>query len=554
MRLKETKKLCTVRECNYIEQGHVDSLTHLFLVDKGTEGDIRMVYNGTSSGLNDALWAPHFTLPTVQTQLRSLVEGTHMADLDIGEMFLNFMLHKTIRAFYGVDVKFFQSTDPDFEVGRPSDWEHWCRDMMGLMPSPFLAIQQLLWGKEWILGDQQDEQNPFAWDSVELNLPKMPGYDPTKPWVAKIKKGGGIAPDVFIYVDVRVTGQENRECWRASQWFSSRCNFLGVQSAPQKSKRPDREQGPWAGTTTHTKKGVKGMVLQSKWDKTKLFIAQLREIWEKDPNNMPRKELESIHGFLIYVVQTYRDMNSYLKGLHLTIDGWRSDCDGNRWKLRGKDFLAAEHEGKIPVIDDGKDAPSHVKAVPRMKDDLEALERLTSMPAPPTQPLRAEKHGSAWYMVGDASGKGFGSALFVDNVLEYETGDWGGSEGAESSNWRESENLVDRIIRAVKERKLQGAELFLFTDNEVFEGTFYRGNSTSRKLFELVLKLHEAAMKGKLILHVIHIAGTWMKVSGIDGLTRRELEGMMAGGGPLMYLPLAKGVLERSNGRVEEWI
>ena len=32
--------------------------------------------------------------------------------------------------------------------------------------------------------------------------------------------------------------------------------------------------------------------------------------------------MESIIGFLIYVTRKYRDMNSYLKGLHLMLDSW----------------------------------------------------------------------------------------------------------------------------------------------------------------------------------------------------------------------------------------
>jgi hypothetical protein len=52
-----------------------------------------MVYDGLVSGLNDSLWVPQFVLPTLQTHLRSVEEGAYMTDVDIGEMFLNFVLH-----------------------------------------------------------------------------------------------------------------------------------------------------------------------------------------------------------------------------------------------------------------------------------------------------------------------------------------------------------------------------------------------------------------------------------------------------------------------------
>ena len=51
-----------------------------------------MVYDATSSGLNDAVWAPWFPMPTVETLLRAVEGGKYMVDCDIGEIFLNFML------------------------------------------------------------------------------------------------------------------------------------------------------------------------------------------------------------------------------------------------------------------------------------------------------------------------------------------------------------------------------------------------------------------------------------------------------------------------------
>ena len=145
---KVIDKITKVRKRGYIEQGPAESLTHMFSVSKGD--DIRLVYNGSSSGLNKSLWAPHFTLPTVTTQLRQVRAGTHGADVDIGEMFLNFILNEKIRKYCGVDIKYYRSTDPKdaaWEAERPGDWERWNRDMMGLTSSPYFAIQQMLWAK-----------------------------------------------------------------------------------------------------------------------------------------------------------------------------------------------------------------------------------------------------------------------------------------------------------------------------------------------------------------------------------------------------------------------
>lgn len=56
------RKLDKIRKLGYIHPGEVKSLTSFFAVPKG-DSDIRMVYDGTKSGLNDAMWAPWFCSP-----------------------------------------------------------------------------------------------------------------------------------------------------------------------------------------------------------------------------------------------------------------------------------------------------------------------------------------------------------------------------------------------------------------------------------------------------------------------------------------------------------
>lgn len=104
-------------------------------------------YNGASCGLSDVLWAPHFGLPMVKHTLRSLVPGYYQCDLDIGEMFLNFLLHEFLKQYSGVDVKDVRLKDlSDEEWGqqRLDDWERWARSWMGLRDSPYRSIQWLV--------------------------------------------------------------------------------------------------------------------------------------------------------------------------------------------------------------------------------------------------------------------------------------------------------------------------------------------------------------------------------------------------------------------------
>ena len=106
------EKVIPVRRMGYIKTGDVCSLAHYFHVPKGSD-NIRMVYNGTGCGLNAALWAPHFGLPYVTHTTRSLMPGYCQYDLDVRDMFLNFLLHEELKRMSGVDVCWVRSTGPD---------------------------------------------------------------------------------------------------------------------------------------------------------------------------------------------------------------------------------------------------------------------------------------------------------------------------------------------------------------------------------------------------------------------------------------------------------
>ena len=148
----------------------------------------------------------------------------------------------------------------------------------------------------------------------------------------------------------------------------------------------------------------------------------------------------------------------------------------------------------------------------------------------------------AFYMQGDACRSGFGSAIIKDKVIRYQAGTWTGDWRAESSNYREADNLVLRLEAMVEEGRAAGHEVFMFTDNYVFMSCYYKGHLVSEKLPDIIFRLHKVERDGDFRLHVIHMAGTRMKSWGIDGLSRGDLmEGMMAGKDPLSFIPLAEG-------------
>ena len=101
-----------------------------------------------------------------------------------------------------------------------------------------------------------------------------------------------------------------------------------------------------------------------------------------------------------------------------------------------------------------------------------------------------------------------------------------------------------------REGRLDGVEIFLFIDNMVAERAYYKGSAKTKHLHGLILCLQKLEMEGNMILHVIHVAGTRMIRSGIDGLSRGDThEGVAVGCNMLSYVALD----QRSN-KVLTWV
>ncbi len=234
------------------EEAHQTSrLTVLDLQEEKGEDDIRLVYDGSVSGLNLTIWVPRFFLPTVRTHLRAVDENTYMADVNIGEMFLNFMLHPTLRVLCGVDLSNYDIDLNDLEVpmesGEVRKWLAWNRIAMGLKWSPYQAVRSMHFAEEVIRGDRQDPANVFRWDYVRMSLPGQSDYDPSLPWVSKVKDLGNdeivIAADLFTFVDdLRPTGSTKQEGWQAGRRAASVVNWLGMSGCGQEAER--QSKGP----------------------------------------------------------------------------------------------------------------------------------------------------------------------------------------------------------------------------------------------------------------------------------------------------------------------
>jgi hypothetical protein len=137
-----------------------------------------MMYNRTSSGMNDHLWTSWFALPTICALLRALERDTFMADSYIGDMFLNFMLEERCPRLAEVYLTHYVEKGEDAPYGK-RHLAPWGRCLMGGTFSPYQMGQGMGHAKERIMGDPNDVSNVFKWKEVRLNLPGTLEYDPS---------------------------------------------------------------------------------------------------------------------------------------------------------------------------------------------------------------------------------------------------------------------------------------------------------------------------------------------------------------------------------------
>jgi hypothetical protein len=90
--------------------------------------------------------------------------GRWGTDMDLGEMFLNFTLHESLQAFYGIDLTpYFLE---ELKSGCQALWE-WCtRCLMGLKILPYQTIWMCYDGS-WQMGNRHGSGG----DVFELHSP-----------------------------------------------------------------------------------------------------------------------------------------------------------------------------------------------------------------------------------------------------------------------------------------------------------------------------------------------------------------------------------------------
>jgi hypothetical protein len=152
--------------------------------------------------------------------LRVLDFGYFLVDIDLGEFFLYFPFPEILRPYSGIDLTPFSSLLVN--MGFKLAWKvggrffaKWDQCWMGCKPSPFFTVHFYYWTDEFVRGHSCNPRNALRWDSIKLNLPGNPAYNPTKPrvmkWDSSIHK---IAGDILGFEDdLRAWGRSIEAGW-----------------------------------------------------------------------------------------------------------------------------------------------------------------------------------------------------------------------------------------------------------------------------------------------------------------------------------------------------
>ncbi|KAL7566075.1 hypothetical protein ACA910_009861 [Epithemia clementina (nom. ined.)] len=323
-------KLQDVRMKGYVRTcPHTLATMNYFAVPKG-ENDVRMVYDGTKSGLNACLYAPWFYLPDSDGLTRTLNKNFWCIVNNYGEMFLNFWIHPDLQKYSGMDLTplYGQRSDKSLWI------ESWTRCPMGQSPSPFVTIQQTQRLKRIVFRDPADKNNVFRWSYVLLNLPGSEGYQPGEPWIAKRRDDGRIAADAHDYVDdLRGTAPTMEDAWQVGSRIAKVALYHGIQDAARKRREQSTRPGAWAGVVCGTApKHPYISITHFKWDRTKAEIARLRKELNtldtpQSDHKIDHKTLEQVAGFLNHIARAFPTIRIFLNGIYGTMNAWRPDRD-----------------------------------------------------------------------------------------------------------------------------------------------------------------------------------------------------------------------------------
>ena len=590
-------KVLTLKFRYYIEKGFNDLNVPTFPVEK--PGDIRAVWDCKRNGLNATLWAPKFSMPTnsdtedlvikwlslpVQNYLLagsplqdysqddSLFYKSFQFDSDVGQMFMNFTMHKKERHSHG--VRFYHTKNDGSE--EKQSFLRFNVLPFGCLMSPYLAIQGQERIMELCMGNPEDPNNPFSWHIAWLNIPFTDNYDPSMPRVMLLRYDGTLATRKVVFVDdVRGAGRarEPASIRKAHCHLASMMNYYGNQEAARKRRHVTLTPGAHNGIIIHTDTPhPKKSTTASKWRRGVSSLEWLLDQFgipksTQDPiryvkslshweSKVDTAELRRIAGLWIHLTEVYTEGRCFLKGFYNAMEAFRDNRDLEGWRLAE----AMDETRKLEELDAPRDVagagyPVSTPVTYELISHVHALSQLFTGEVPREVLIRPTDKSKIRYMVADASAEGFAAGVqYPSLVVEERDGLWDEDTSASTSNTREALNIANHLKYDISHGKHDGCELWCGTDNSVWSAVCNKGLSSVRHLFKLWVDINLLCYEHCVFLHCFHISGERMIKTGIDGLSRGDRDsGVTLGHDLRAFIPLEVSAFDHPDNDLKTW-
>jgi hypothetical protein len=92
--------------------------------------------------------------------------------------------------------------------------------------------------EDMIRGDPEDKNNIFQLGHAQMNLPSNPSYDPSFPWVYKVKKDGTPAANLFFMLTpIEQQGVQRKRHGRQRERWPLLPATLELKTQPEREER-----------------------------------------------------------------------------------------------------------------------------------------------------------------------------------------------------------------------------------------------------------------------------------------------------------------------------
>ena len=79
--------------------------------------------------------------------------------------------------------------------------------------------------------------------------------------------------------------------------------------------------------------------------------------------------------------------------------------------------------------------------------------------------------------------------------------------------------MCNHVKEESKAGRFTGHEVWIGTDIKVSERIWYKGGSTDKELYDIMLEMQEIALKRQFLLHLIHVSSLRLIRCDVDGIS-----------------------------------